>query len=335
MLVFEYPWLALLLPLPLLLWWLLPPYRESKAAVRMPFFDQLAAASGTKPGPGSVVLRTNLLQKFLAPLVWVLLVAAMARPEWVDDPIRKVQPLRDILLLDDISQSMEARDYHDPSGKRIDRLTAVKQVNDEFIGRRKGDRIGLAVFGGAAYPQAPFTLDHEAARELLAELRVGMAGPQTVIGDAIGLAIKMFDKSKAKEKVVVLLTDGNDTGSRMPPGKAAEIAKQKGITIHTIAIGDPAAQGEEKVDLKTLQNIATTTGGRYFRGEDRDQLETIYATLDKLTPEKYETLSYRPKRPLFQWPLAAATLLLAGYHLTMLLWTLVTSSRTRLAEEES
>jgi Ca-activated chloride channel homolog len=335
MLRFEYLWMLAMLPLPLLAWWLLPPYRESKAAVRMPFFGQLAEASGRRPGPGSVVMKTNLLQKVVAPVIWALLVVAMMRPVWVEDPIHKIQPLRDILLVDDISQSMEAKDYRDPSGRRIDRLSAVKQVNDEFIARRKGDRIGLIVFGGAAYPQAPFTLDHEACRELLAEVQIGMAGPQTVIGDAIGLAIKMFEKSKAKEKVVVLLTDGNDTGSKMPPSKAAEIAKQRGITIHTIGIGDPSSRGEDRVDLKVLQDIATATGGKFFRGEDRAQLEDIYSTLDKLTPENYETLSYRPKRPLFQWPLGAATLLVIVYHCVMLLWTLATKSKLDAPEVEA
>jgi Ca-activated chloride channel family protein len=319
----EYPWMFLALPLPLLVWWLLPPYHERQAGVRMPFFDQLAAASGRKPGTGSVVLRTNWLQRVLAPIVWGLLVCALARPVWVEPPIQKIESARDILLAIDLSQSMEAKDFRDPSGARIDRLTAVKRVVDDFITRRKGDRIGLVVFGGAAYPQAPFTMDHEAVREILNEVQIGMAGPQTMIGDAIGLGIKMFDKSKAKDKVVILLTDGNDTGSRMPPPKAAEIAEQRGITIHTIGIGDPRASGEEKVDLDALKKISTLTNGRFFRGEDREQLEGIYRTLDQITPQNFDSLSYRPKRPLFQWPLATAALLLAGYHALMLIWSLL------------
>src|SRR6201999_2479442 len=121
-------------------------------------------------------------------------------------------------------------------GKRMRRVDAVKQVVSDFIRRRKNDRIGLIVFGQAAYPVTPFTLDHDAGLEILSQTDAGMAGPQTMIGDAIGLAIKEFEKSEAKQRVLILLTDGNDTGSRMPPRKAAEIASQKGITIHVVAM---------------------------------------------------------------------------------------------------
>jgi Ca-activated chloride channel family protein len=272
-----------------------------------------------------VILRTNWLQRIVAPIIWALLVAALARPVWVEPPLQNIQSARDILLAVDLSQSMEAKDFRDPSGTRMDRLTAVKRVIDDFITRRKGDRIGLVVFGGAAYPQAPFTMDHDAVREILGEAQIGMAGPQTMLGDAIGLGIKMFEKSKAKDKVVILLTDGNDTGSRMPPSKAADIAKQRGITVHTIGIGDPRASGEEKVDLDALKDIAKLTGGRFFRGEDSQQLEEIYRTLDQITPQNFDSLSYRPKRPLFEWPLAGAALLLIAYHIVMLLWTLARS----------
>lgn len=333
MLAFEYPWLFAILPLPILVWWLFPPYRERKAGVRMPFFEQIATATGRTPGPGSVVMRTNWLQKFLAPVAWALLVATLARPVWVEDPIQKIQSARDILLAVDISQSMQANDFRDQAGRRLNRLVEVKNVIDDFITRRKGDRIGLVVFGGAAYPQAPFTLDHEAVREILAEVQVGMAGPQTMIGDAIGLGIKMFEKSKAKDKVVIILTDGNDTASKMPPKEAAKIAKQHGITIHSIGIGDPRATGEEKVDLEALKNISSITGGRFFRAEDRQQLEDIYKTLDKITLQNFETLSYRPKRPLFHWPLAAVTVAVLAYHLVMLLWTFV-HSRTHEENKE-
>lgn len=323
--------MALLLPLPLLVWWLLPPYRERMAAVRFPYFEKIAEAAEQKPGPGSVVLRTNWFQKLLAPLAWVLIMTAMARPQWVENPIQKIESARDILLAMDISQSMEARDYVDSQGSRVDRLTAIKQVIDEFITRRKGDRIGLVVFGAAAYPQAPFTLDHEVCRQMLDEIGIGMAGPQTMIGDAIGLGIKLFEKSKAKEKVLILLTDGNDTGSVIPPSKAASIAKQHDIVIYTIAIGNPNTGGGEKVDLRELQSIAAATGGQFFRGEDRASLEEIYRTLDKLTPENFESLSYRPKTPLYQWPLGAAIFLLIGYHVVM---TLFSIARRRLARGE-
>jgi len=195
----------------------------------------------------------------------------------------------------------------------------VKQVVSEFIGKRKNDRIGLIVFGQAAYPVTPFTLDHDACLKILGQTDAGMAGPQTMIGDAIGLAIKEFQKSEARDRVLILLTDGNDTGSRMPPRKAAEIAAQNNITIHVVGLGDPHATGEDKVDYGALNQIASATGGQVFHGENRVELDKAYATLDKITPQNFKTLSYQPRRELFMIPLAAAVLLLTGYHILTLL----------------
>jgi Ca-activated chloride channel homolog len=148
-----------------------------------------------------------------------------------------------------------------------------------------------------------------------------MAGPQTSIGDAIGVAIKMTEHSKTQERLLVLLTDGNDTASKLPPHKAAEIAKQRGITIYTIGIGDPRAGGEQRVDLNALKRIAAATGGRSFRGEDRHGLEGIYRTIDETTPEKITRSIYRPKRALYYYPLGTAALLVIVYHLIVLGWT--------------
>jgi Ca-activated chloride channel homolog len=309
----EYPWLVALLPIPALIWWWLPPYREETASVRLAFFAEVAYAAGMTPAPGALVPRTNLLQKILAPICWVLVVLALARPQFVDPPIEKILPARDLLLALDLSQSMETRDFRDPSGNPIARVEAVRAVVDDFVQRRVGDRIGLIVFGDAPYPQVPFTLDHATVREMIAEMLPGMAGPRTALGDSIGLAIKMFEKSHALEKVLVVLTDGNDTASRMPPDRAAEIAKQRAIKVHTVAIGDPRATGEDKVDVATLQKIAATTDGRYFFGQDQNQLEQVYATLDRITPANQKTLTWRPVRELFYYPLGAALVLLFAY----------------------
>jgi Ca-activated chloride channel family protein len=268
-------------------------------------------------------MRRSVLQWFVALIIWGLVVTALARPHWVEDPIEQIQSARDIMLAIDLSQSMEARDFVDDEGSRIDRLEAVKEVVDDFITKREGDRIGLVVYGGAAYPQVPFTLDHESVRILLAETEIGMAGPRTAIGDAIGLSIRLFEASEVEERVLILLTDGNDTGSKMPPDKAADIAASQGIVIHTIGIGSPEASGEEQVDLESLQEIAEATGGRAFRGEDQAGLQSIYSTLDEMTPKNYEVFSYRPKIPLFQWPLGAAVILLLIYELGMILWAAI------------
>ena len=311
------PWALLLLALPFAVYFFLPPYKERMAAVRVPFFERLAAGLGRRPERGAVVVPKLILQWLLAPLVFVLLVAAAARPELVEPPIRKTESARDLLLAVDISGSMNTPDFADPQGRKIERLDAAKLVLADFIARRKGDRIGLIVFGDQPYLQVPFTLDHDLARELLDQAEVGMAGQRTMIGDAIGLAIKLFDASKARQKVVVLLTDGNDTGSRVPPTKAAEIAKDHGITVHTVAIGDPKTKGADIVSTGTLEAIAKATGGTSFLALDRDQLDGIYRSIDEIEKVDLQTASYRPRRPLFQWPLGIAALLLIAFYLTM------------------
>lgn len=315
MIAFAYPWCFVLLPLPLLLWWRLPPYREASASVRLPFFGEVASAAGLEPAAGAHVPRRNWVQHLLALLVWGLVVVALARPQFLEPPIYKTEPVRDLLLALDLSQSMDTRDFKDPAGALEPRVQAVRQVVSAFVAHRPGDRIGLIVFGDAPYPLAPFTLDHALVRTLIDDMMPGMAGASTSLGDAIGLGIKMFDNSHAAEKVLILLTDGNDTASRMPPAQAADIARTRGVVVHTVGIGDPAATGEQKVDLAMLQRIATTTGGRYFFGADQSALADIYATLDRVTPHREKTLSWRPRRELFMWPLGVAMLLVLAYQL--------------------
>ena len=317
MLQLEYPWLLALLPLPLLAWWLLPPYGERTRAVRVPFFEELTRATGQTPAHGAVVLRGNWLRRVLAPLCWVLAVLALAGPQRLEPPVERTESARDLLLAIDLSGSMATPDFLDPKGERIDRLSAVKSVVDDFISHRSTDRIGLIVFGTHAFPQAPLTLDHVAVRELLDELQVGMAGEQTAIGDAIGMAVKMTEHSRQRERVLILLTDGNDTAGRIPADKAAQIAKDHHVVIHTVGIGDPNAKGENRVDLATLERIAEVTGGRSFRGESREQLADIYALLDRMTPSKVKHSVYRPKMKLYYVPLGAALLLMLAYHLLM------------------
>jgi Ca-activated chloride channel family protein len=226
---------------------------------------------------------------------------------------------------------MDTRDFVDPEGNRIDRLEAVKQVLDDFIARREGDRIGLIVFGDAAHLQVPFTLDHDTCRLLLDQTRIGMVGQQTMLGDAIGLAIQLFEAGEAEERVLILLTDGNDTGSKVPPTKAARIAADRGVTIHTVGVGDPAASGDDLVDVEALQGVASVTGGQAFMAENRSELEEIYAQLDAIEPQEINTLSYRPRTPLFQYPVGAATVLIFVYHLIMALAASLRRRRVRHA----
>ncbi len=322
MLQLDYPLLLLLLALPVLLRRVLPEHRETRESVRIPFFEEMAKLSGQAATRGAVVARGWVGQGVLLWLVWGLMVVALARPQWLEDPIVETQPVRDLLLAVDLSGSMETRDFVDADGEKIDRFTAVKLVVDDFLVRREGDRIGLLLFGAAPFVQVPFTVDLQVTRELLEEATIGMAGPQTMMGDAIGLGIRLFDASELEEKVLILLTDGNDTGSKVPPVKAASIASERGITLHCIGVGDPTAAGEAPLDEKTLGEIAEVTGGRYFRALDLAQLEDVWNTLDEIVAHDVETLSYRPKRPLFWIPMSLGVLVVLSYHLLMALASL-------------
>jgi len=311
----DHPWLLIVLPAPLLVWWLLPARRETFASVRLPFFDQVAEAAGVRPTEGSVIARRTWPQLVCESLSWCLIVLALARPQFVEPPIEKVEPQRDLMLALDLSQSMDTKDFRSADGQTEARVDAVRKVVGDFVAQRPGDRIGLIAFGDAPYPLVPFTTDHKTVEAMIAETLPGIAGPRTSLGDAIGLAIKMFEKTTVPEKVLIVLTDGNDTASKMPPAKAADIAKQKGVVIHTVGIGDPAATGEDKLDTTTLRKIAADTGGRYFFGEDQTQLAAIYDVLDRITPEDQKNLSWRPRTELFHWPLGASMALLAIYYL--------------------
>jgi Ca-activated chloride channel family protein len=302
----AYPWMLLLLPLPLLVGLFVPPHREQRQGLVVPFLARLSEHTGQKPSEGALVLRGGWIRKFSLVFGWLCIVVALARPQITEPPITKDVPVRDMLLAVDLSGSMETKDFKNAKGQTVNRLSAVKEVLDDFLSRRKGDRVGLIFFGSAPFVQAPFTEDLKVCRQLLDEAQTKMAGPQTAFGDAIGLAINVFDRSTVKERVLIALTDGNDTASQVPPAKAASIAKDKGIVIHTVAVGDPRAAGEDALDVDTLKNVASTTGGIFSHATDRKQLSEIYRKLDELETRKAQTISHRPRRDVFWWPLAVA-----------------------------
>jgi len=306
---FEFPLLFILLPLPWLIRLVLPVRNETRAAVEVPFLNRLAQVSGETPETTSARYRRSPLQWLVLSLIWLCLVTALAKPQRVEAPIIREQPMRDLLLALDLSGSMEATDFTTASGDAIERLTAAKEVLGEFLERREGDRVGLVLFGSAAYLQAPFTEDLDLVRDLMDEATVRMLGPRTVLGDAMGLAISLFERSEVSERVLIVLTDGNDTGSLVPPTRAAAIAADQGVTVHAVAMGDPKAVGEQALDEATLREVARATGGEYFFAQDRQELERVYALLDQLNPRQVETTRYRPRTDLYAWPLAAAVLL--------------------------
>ncbi|MEA3348850.1 MAG: VWA domain-containing protein [Pseudomonadota bacterium] len=312
----EFVWVKffLILPLPLLVYLLLPQARSTSGrALKIPFFQELENLRQTSNGKNSNWLR------LLAVIAWILLVCAAARPQWIGEPLSMPISGRDLLLAVDISGSMQAKDM-EINRKPVDRLTMIKKVAGEFIERRQGDRIGLILFGTRAYLQAPLSLDRKTVNQLLQEALIGIAGEKTAIGDALGLAVKRLLQRPGERKVLILLTDGANTAGAINPLKAAELAKEGKLSIYTIGVGadrmmvksffgnrlvNPSAD----LDEKTLQKIAELTGGRYFRAREKKDLEKIYALLDKLEPVLSEDQALRPIRELFYWPLSGALLL--------------------------
>jgi len=202
-----------------------------------------------------------------------------------------------------------------------DRLTAVKAVAGNFIEHRKGDRLGLILFGDQAYLQTPLTFDRETVRTLLNEAAIGLAGKSTAIGDAIGLAVKRLRERPAENRVLILLTDGANTSGSVDPLKAADLAAREGVRIYTIGVGadEMLVRGffgtqrvpSNELDEATLTAIAQKTGGQYFRARDIESLQKIYALLDKLEPVSQDEETFRPIHELYAWPLSGALLLTA------------------------
>lgn len=325
MIQFDWPWLALVSPLPWLAWRLLPaaaPARE--AALRVPSLAEFAVPAAG----GARARRAPRWRHLVAVLAWLALVLSAMAPHWIGDPVDLPVSGRDLLLAVDLSGSMEEQDF-EIRGRQVDRLTATKRVAGDFIERREGDRIGLILFGEQAYLQAPLTFDRTTVRTLLDESVIGLAGKATAIGDAIGLAVKRLREKQEGDRVLILLTDGANTAGAVTPLEAAELAAREGLRVYTIGVGADAVLirnlfGVRRVnpsadlDEDTLRAIAGQTGGRYFRARDTAELEEIYRLLDQLEPAASDPKQFRPQASLFHWPLAAAlllALLLVGGHL--------------------
>ncbi|MBR0651776.1 VWA domain-containing protein [Roseomonas terrae] len=306
-LAFDHPWALVLLPLPLLVRFLLPAYRAQSMALRLPMLTRLAGSQAPPP----MTARPGALRIALASLAWLLLVAAVAAPVRIEPPVTRETGGRDVLLALDLSGSMETQDMEAPGGSETSRLDAARTVLKDFIARRKNDRLALIVFGTAAFVLAPFTPDHAVLTTLLDETAPRMAGPQTMIGDAIGLAAQAFERAQVSGRMMILLTDGNDTGSRVPPQRAAEIAGRLGVRIYTVSLGDPAAVGEAALDIPALEAIAKATGGAHFHAADPTALSEIYRRIDAMEPTPAQSQSWRPRTPLFAWPLAGFALIAA------------------------
>lgn len=315
MIQFAWPWAFILLPLPYVVYRFTAKVdQHEESALWVPSLSPFAVAKTGKPAPAKQ--RWRLL---LMILCWLLLITACARPQWLGQPVELPVTGRDLMLAVDLSGSMQAEDF-ELNGRKVDRLTALKSVATTFIERRQGDRLGLILFADKPYIQVPLTFDHITVAQLLDEAVIGLAGKQTAIGDAIGLAIKRLQKQPDNQKVLILLTDGANTAGIISPEKGAELAQQAGLKIYTIGIGADSMEvgsfifkrtvnPSAELDEAMLSYLAATTGGQYFRARDTQELVQIYRQLDSMEPVEKEKKVYRPISALYFWPLGAALIL--------------------------
>lgn len=338
MIEFVWPWVFVLLPLPIAVYLLAPRAGNRDAALYVPFFRSLARLDTHSPHASA----RNSLLSLCAILVWLLLVIAAARPQFVGDPVQLPTTGRDLMLVVDISGSMEAQDLQ-LGGQNATRLQVVKSVIGDFVARRTGDRLGLILFAARAYTQAPLTFDRTTVETLLYEAQIGIIEENaTAIGDGIGLGVKHLRERPQASRVLIMLTDGVNNAGEVTPLQAGELAAREGIRVYTIGVGaesgatnslfgprsiNPSAD----LDEATLTKIAEDTGGRYFRARDREELEDIYRILDQLEPVDQEAETYRPTLTLFYWPLGAALLLSFLLALAKLPWSQLRAARTQPA----
>lgn len=312
------PWTMLLLPLPILLHRWMQPYPSQEETLRVPFLYRLSRASGQSP-QNHLAAKRLPLQRALIIVLWLSVILALTRPVWLGEPVIQQLPSRDLMLAVDISASMETDDMRDSNGTSISRLEALKTILSTMAEQRQGDRFGLILFGTAPYLQVPFTSDSALFSELLDEAKVPMAGPKTMLGDAIGLALKHFESSHSQNKLLLLITDGKDSGSRIPPLEAARFAADSGIKIHTVAIGSQTTTGESELDMELLEAVSRQGGGKLFSAEGHTELENLSQWLDQLEPSELKKEAYQPRTELYQWPLAFGFLFALFVH-TRLAW---------------
>jgi len=327
MIEFLWPWVFVLAPLPLLVYFGLRRAGNRDPALYVPFFRTL---TGLDAGVGRRSTR-SFLSVVLAVLTWLALVTAAARPQWVGDPVQLPTTGRDLMLVIDVSGSMEAQDMA-IGGQSVNRLQITKNVVGDFVARRTGDRLGLILFAARAYTQAPLTFDRATVETLLYEAQIGIIEENaTAIGDGIGLAVKHLKERPNPSRVIIMLTDGVNNAGEVSPVQAGQLAAQEGIRIYTIGIGAETGTSSSlfgprtinpsaDLDEETLTRIAESTGGRYFRARDREELEMIYSILDELEPVDQEAETSRPTIALFYVPLGAALFLSMLLALIKLPW---------------
>ncbi|MCB1352031.1 MAG: VWA domain-containing protein [Rhodobacteraceae bacterium] len=304
---FAAPWAFCLLPLPLLLLRILPPRRFASGALTLP----PALAAAFRPTASLPVRRHARL--IVLACAWIALVIALTGPR--QERALDVVPAsgRDIVLALDLSGSMEREDFV-LDGQTASRLAAVQSVAAQFVRGRTGDRVGLVVFGDRAYVAAAPTHDVSAVAQAIGTLQIGISGKATAIADGLGLAIRRLRGRDAESRIIILLSDGQDTTGAVDPVAAAQAARDLGMRVYTIALGpadladDPKAR--DAVDSETLRRIAEAAGGETFRVRSTEDLERVTSAIDRLEPSLAAMPPVRTWR--FYWPwfagLAAAGL---------------------------
>jgi Ca-activated chloride channel family protein len=313
MISFDFPYAFLLAPVPLLIYRYIPGYFTKERAIKVPFFTLLTTVLNIEVSHGAKELKPTPVQRISIWLGWGLLLIAAAKPMWNMEPQTFERSGRDLMLVLDLSGSMGVEDYVDESLLPQSRLAAAKAVLNDFSEQRTGDRLGLILFGDAPFVQSPFTTDYIAWSELLNQAKVGMAGESTHLGDAIGLGIKTLvgQKNEGIERVMIVLTDGNDTDSLVPPIDAAKVAAAYGVRIHMIAMGSMSTLGEEAINSGVIEEVATLTGGQYFYASSTEELSSIYKVIDEMEETMYESYTYQQSHSLHYLPV----LLMVVFHL--------------------
>ncbi|WP_278405255.1 vWA domain-containing protein [Pseudoalteromonas ruthenica] len=310
---FAWPWAFALLPLPWLI--ALIAGKQKHHSTLMLRIHALAhmGMTNTKATP------SRKWPHWLLAIVWALVVASAANPVFRGEPITLSEPGRDIMLAVDLSGSMREQDMA-YQGRFVDRLSVVKAVLSEFISQRRGDQLGLILFADTAFLQTPLTRDVDTVAQMLEESQIGLVGRATAIGDALGLSVKRFNEKSQSNKVVILLTDGQNTAGNLKPEEALILAKDAGVKVYTVGVGaDGRNQGGlfsmlgssgAMLDESLLKTIAEQTGGQYFRATDTQSLANIYKELDALEPQAEQEQTFRPVDALFYLPLSGALLML-------------------------
>lgn len=323
----EYPWFLIFIILPIVIHKLLPQAKEdNQLALKIPFYDQLQSRLG-------LVSKHNFISasylKYIVSTIWILLILSGSGIQWLGKPISLAQSGRDLMMAIDLSGSMAIQDMKKPNGEMESRFDLVMTVANEFLDTRKGDRVGLILFGSRAYLQTPLTFDIPTVKKMLDDSSIALAGPQTAIGDAIGLAVKKLKQYPNDSKALVLLTDGENNSGSLEPIQAAQVAKQYGIKIYTIglgggqivlqtAFGKRVINTSEDLDTNVLKKIAKMTGGEFFRAQNSSDLKNIYKAIDKLEPIESDKIVVRPVTYLYPWSLGLALILsfvIAGFWL--------------------